>query len=274
MPIPAGANQSRHPGENGKLGLEARLPASQRKAPRRRTWAAAMRNQGNGMQNQGNGMQNHAGSQQSAAPPAFVRSPALSGCCPALARGGEGKGRWHGSVPRRLSLARLQARTELPRCSLNETESSADIQSKSISELMEQHKARLANSSLTKCAKIPSAPVHRAVFTSLLVPASSHMEIFLASHLKATSCPGSQQKRAPGGPSTSPRTPNPRQRAREGTREGSGEIRGVPAPSPALHGAARGRLGAAALPGSQSLGEGDLCRQRPPQLIVLQQAVG
>lgn len=92
MPIPAGANQSRHPGENGKLGLEARLPASQRKAPHRRTWAAAMRNQGNGMQNQGNGMQNHAGSQQSAAPPAFVRSPALSGCCPALARGGEGKG--------------------------------------------------------------------------------------------------------------------------------------------------------------------------------------
>lgn len=92
MPIPAGANQSRHPGENGKLGLEARLPASQRKAPRRRTWAAAMRNQGNGMQNQGNGMQNHAGSQQSAAPLAFVRSPPLSGCCPALARGREGEG--------------------------------------------------------------------------------------------------------------------------------------------------------------------------------------
>lgn len=38
------------------------------------------------MQNQGNGMQNHAGSQQSAAPPAFVCSPPLSGW------GGEGKG--------------------------------------------------------------------------------------------------------------------------------------------------------------------------------------
>lgn len=28
MPIPAGANQSRHPGEHGKLGLEAWLPAT------------------------------------------------------------------------------------------------------------------------------------------------------------------------------------------------------------------------------------------------------
>lgn len=51
---------------------------------------------------------------------------------------------------------------------------------------MEQHKARLANSSLTKCAKIPSAPVHRAVFTSPLVPASSHMEIFLG--LESSRC--------------------------------------------------------------------------------------
>lgn len=49
MPIPAGANQSRHSGENGKLGLEARLPAIQRKALHRRTWAAAMRNRGNGI---------------------------------------------------------------------------------------------------------------------------------------------------------------------------------------------------------------------------------
>lgn len=47
MPIPAGANQSRHSGENGKLGLEARLPAIQRKALHRRTWATAMRNRGN-----------------------------------------------------------------------------------------------------------------------------------------------------------------------------------------------------------------------------------
>lgn len=47
MPIPAGANQSRHSGENGKLGLEARLPAIQRKALYKQAWAAAMRNQGN-----------------------------------------------------------------------------------------------------------------------------------------------------------------------------------------------------------------------------------
>lgn len=47
MPIPAGANQSHHSGENGKLGLEARLPAIQRKALHKQTWAAAMRNQGN-----------------------------------------------------------------------------------------------------------------------------------------------------------------------------------------------------------------------------------
>lgn len=49
MPIPAGANQSRHSGENGKLGLEARLPTIQRKALHRQMWAAAMRNQGNGI---------------------------------------------------------------------------------------------------------------------------------------------------------------------------------------------------------------------------------
>lgn len=47
MPIPAGANQSHHSGENSKLGLEVRLPAIQRKALHRRTWAAAVRNQGN-----------------------------------------------------------------------------------------------------------------------------------------------------------------------------------------------------------------------------------
>lgn len=47
MPIPTGANQSRHSGENSKLGLEVRLPAIQRKALHRKTWAAAMRNQGN-----------------------------------------------------------------------------------------------------------------------------------------------------------------------------------------------------------------------------------
>lgn len=100
MPIPAGANQSRHSGENGKLGLEARLPAIQRKALHRRTWAAAMRNQGNGIKKPSRQTAEHgatglprskwwerqraAGAQQTRIGP--------TGCSHALARGGEGKG--------------------------------------------------------------------------------------------------------------------------------------------------------------------------------------